>query len=151
MAVCLRCRRSTGYARGPCLTHATCLMHVAPRVSCREKLRTIRSNNVSKRLRRDVRFSSAAYFTVGPEECRKIRPGDPHSDTTHSLLFGLLTEFQEGPAKFLRGSASSRQEGRTTMNFGNLLSASAERNPRRAAIVLEKESISHVLRPHAPP
>jgi MGT family glycosyltransferase len=33
------------------------------------------------------------------------------------------------------------------MTFGNLLSASAERNPRRAAIVLEKESFSHVLRP----
>jgi hypothetical protein len=33
------------------------------------------------------------------------------------------------------------------MTFGNLLSASAERNPRRAAIVLEKDSISHVLRP----
>ena len=37
------------------------------------------------------------------------------------------------------------------MTFGNLLSVSAERNPRRAAIVLEKESISHVLRPHAAP
>jgi hypothetical protein len=37
------------------------------------------------------------------------------------------------------------------MTFGNLLNASAERNPRRAAIVLEKESISHVLRPHAAP
>jgi hypothetical protein len=37
------------------------------------------------------------------------------------------------------------------MTFGSLLSASAERNPRRAAIVLEKESISHVLRPHAAP
>ena len=33
------------------------------------------------------------------------------------------------------------------MTFGNLLSASAERNPRRAAIALEKESFSHVLRP----
>jgi hypothetical protein len=37
------------------------------------------------------------------------------------------------------------------MTFGNLLNASAEQNPRRAAIVLEKESISRVLRPHAAP
>src|SRR5260370_3318530 len=85
------------------------------------------------------------------EDTRRIRPRVTYSDTTRSTLLGLLIEFQEGPAKFLRGSASSRQEGRTTMTFGNLLSASAERNPRRAAIVLEKESISHVLRPHTAP
>jgi long-chain acyl-CoA synthetase len=34
-------------------------------------------------------------------------------------------------------------KGGTTMNFGDLLSASAERNPRKACIVLENESISY--------
>jgi len=85
------------------------------------------------------------------EDTRTIRPRVTYSDTTRSTLLGLLIEFREGPAKFLRGPASSRQEGRTTMTFGNLLSGSAERNPRRAAIVLEKQSISHVLRRHAAP
>ena len=35
------------------------------------------------------------------------------------------------------------------MNFGDLLSASAERNPRKAAIILENESISYEQLDHS--
>jgi long-chain acyl-CoA synthetase len=72
-----------------------------------------------------------------------VRSKDTHSDKSHLPLSGFLVGSQESAHERFLQIGRTSIGGSNPMNMGNLLSASAERNPRKTAIILENESVSY--------